>query len=142
MPPTGSAESEALALQLRISGSSESLGDIVLFQQDRGNEVDDGYLFWKDINNFSSTLDLGIEPFDEVCAMDLGSVFAGKGHVGSTSSSASDGPISTPSTYRRPSLLTAMAMVTATDTVRLPWPPPHRWRRSRDTASSLRLVVP
>ena len=52
--------------------------------------------------------------------------------------SASEQPISMPSTSRRPSLLTSTAMDTTFQTTRRPGAPLHRWRRARHRDSRFR----
>jgi hypothetical protein len=55
---------------------------VILFEQDGADEPDDGLLIGKDADDIAAALDLFIEAFQDVGAMQLGSVLGRKGHVG------------------------------------------------------------
>ena len=55
---------------------------IILFEQQGTDESDDGSLVGEDADNVAATLDLAVEAFERVGAVDLGAVRCGEVHVG------------------------------------------------------------
>lgn len=54
---------------------------IVLFEQDRADQADDGILVGEDADHFGPPFDLAVEAFDRVGGVQLGPVLRGERHV-------------------------------------------------------------
>jgi hypothetical protein len=63
---------------------ARSLGGpfIGLLEQQRADEPDDGGFVGKDADHVGAALDFAVKPLDRVCAVELGTVFAGEVHKG------------------------------------------------------------
>ena len=51
---------------------------IILFEQQRTDESDDGSLVWEDADHVTASLDLAVEAFERVGPVDLGTVLCGE----------------------------------------------------------------
>lgn len=67
--------------QCHVAGSLDG-PFIVLFEQERADEPDDGVIVGEDADNLGAPLDLAVETLDRVGRMKLGPMLFGKGHVG------------------------------------------------------------
>lgn len=68
-------------LKGQVSGSLDR-PLIILLEQQRTDEAHDGIVVWKDADDLGSPLDFSIQSLDRICAVKLGPVLFGKGHVG------------------------------------------------------------
>ena len=55
---------------------------IVLFEQKGADEATYGFLVGEDADDVGASLDLAVEAFDRVRAVELGSMFLGEAHIG------------------------------------------------------------
>ena len=67
--------------QCHVAGSLDG-PFIVLFEEQGTDQSDDGVVVGKDADDLCPPLDLAIQALDRICAVKLGPVLPGKGHVG------------------------------------------------------------
>lgn len=67
-------------LKCHVAGSLDS-PLVVLFEQQRADETNDGIVVGEDADDLCAALNLAVEAFDRIGAVELGPVLPGKGHV-------------------------------------------------------------
>ena len=69
------------AFQRDVAGALDGLF-VALLELDGADEACDGGFVGEDADDFGTTLDLAVEPFQRVCRMKLGAMLGGDAHVG------------------------------------------------------------